>query len=677
MPKVSVITALYNRSRFLWPRVESIVQQTLRDFEWIVIDDHSTDATFERFVRLTRSDRRILALRNARNIGQGPTTRKAFDLARGEYIYLTDDDDACHPTFLERMVGLLDAHPNLGLAYCGHRFMDARGGVWGGWPPRAGYLRSGEAEFRALLRRCHIRSPTSVLRRAAFERAAGFRTFVPPHNVDYHSYLKVCLVADAAFLGEPLAYYRLHPDQSRKSKFKSGDVVAVQERDSFDLISDVFRHLPADRRHLAELEREALWAAADSLLFSLLRLRREGMGETARALEAMICRRLPDYPIRRLRPGPIRMARLQGREIGLGLLRRATYVPPARPERRPDASAGAREQLVARAAGSAPAEADRAVGSVSIIVCVRDQAEALDACLDRLVRLQPPERAEVEIVVVDNRSLDQARRVVERPRPGARFPIRYLLEPVPGLARARNRGVRSVRSEVVAFLDADCLAAADWIARICEEFDADPHASILGGRVELYDRRDRNVTIKGTTHRQVMAAVGQLDGFLHGCNFAFRRRVVETIGLFDVRLGKGGPARSAEDADFVYRGFRAGLKVAYSPLCVVAHNHGRRTPAAEDALRRIYRIGTGAVRTKHALAGDRAMLAWAVQDYLRCLRAALRATIGHGERDRPRLRQLAHYLLGAALFLRYRHLASDSEPALLGEANRDPVAIPN
>ena len=99
MPKVSVVTALYNRSRYLRPRVESIRQQTFRDFEWIVIDDHSTDGTFEQFQRLTRSDRRILLLRNAANIGQGLTTKKAFDLARGEYIYLADADDVCHPLF--------------------------------------------------------------------------------------------------------------------------------------------------------------------------------------------------------------------------------------------------------------------------------------------------------------------------------------------------------------------------------------------------------------------------------------------------------------------------------------------------------------------------------------------------------------------------------------------------
>ena len=120
----------------------------------------------------------------------------------------------------------------------------------------------------------------------------------------------------------------------------------------------------------------------------------------------------------------------------------------------------------------------------------------------------------------------------------------------------------------------------------------------------------------------------------------------------------------------------AGLKVIYSPDCAVEHDHGRRSAQAEESLRRIYRIGTGAVRMKHMLAGDRAMTAWTGRDYRRRLRTALHLTAGGS--GRSSLRQLGHYLLGAALFLRYRHLASDTEPPLFAaEASGDPAALPN
>jgi glycosyltransferase involved in cell wall biosynthesis len=372
MPKVSIVTALYNRSRFLRPRVEAILQQTLRDFEWIVIDDHSTDGTFEQLHRLTRSDWRVLLLRNALNIGQGPTTRKAYELARGEYVYLTDDDDACHPTFLERLTALLDGHPDVGLAYCSHLSMDARGGIWGGRPRGRSYIRSGEAEFRALLRACHIQSPCSIIRREAAEQAGVFRTFVPPTYVDYHCCLKTCLVADAAFLAEPLAYYRLHPAQTRKTSFERTDFVSRQEKNSFDLVADLFAHLPEDRQCLRGLESEALWYAADNLRPIFAFMWQRGVVHNARALEEAVRRRVPEYPVTRFHPGAIGRANCALREARLRLVRRATYVPPTCPEPAPPGSA----EPSSRQSGGRRDD-ETVVHSASIIVCVRDQSGAL------------------------------------------------------------------------------------------------------------------------------------------------------------------------------------------------------------------------------------------------------------------------------------------------------------
>ena len=246
---------------------------------------------------------------------------------------------------------------------------------------------------------------------------------------------------------------------------------------------------------------------------------------------------------------------------------------------------------------------------------------------------------------------------------GRRSPCATCASRCPVCHGRRNRGVLATRSDVVAFLDADCLAAGDWLVRICEEFDADPDLSILGGRVELHDRRDRRLTVKGTRHYQLLTAVDQLDGFLHGCNHAVRRGVIGQIGLYDVRLGKGAPIPAAEDTDFAYRAYRAGLRLVYSPNCIVYHNHGRRTDAEVDELWRSYRIGSGALRMKHISAGDRAMAAWAARDYAQQLGAALGAGLRSPGAGRRRLRELAHHARGALEFLRHRTEASAAAAA--------------
>jgi hypothetical protein len=83
-----------------------------------------------------------------------------------------------------------------------------------------------------------------------------------------------------------------------------------------------------------------------------------------------------------------------------------------------------------------------------------------------------------------------------------------------------------------------------------------------------------------------------------------RRSVFSVIGPFDVRLGAGTPACSAEDLDFIYRGLKRGLVVRYSPAPHVLHAHGRRSAATEAELSKGYLAGRGAFYAKHALRGD-------------------------------------------------------------------------
>lgn len=286
---------------------------------------------------------------------------------------------------------------------------------------------------------------------------------------------------------------------------------------------------------------------------------------------------------------------------------------------------------------------------VSIIVCTLDRASRLDGCLRHLSELRVPACVRAEVVVVDNGSRDDTALVVEDWRLRSRLPVRYVHEPRPGTGHGRNRGLELARGELIASVDDDCRVAPDWLEQLWAEFEANPEAGIIGGRVELFDPRDRPITIKATRHRQHLTDASGLDGFVHGCNLAFRREVITTVGPYDARFGAGAPLPAGEDAELVYRAFRSGWHVMYSPAFVVHHDHGRRTEAAEEALMRLYRIGTGALRMKHILAGDRAMARASARDLRRRLREALAGWRSPAAAWR-RLRPVAHLLHGAVLY---------------------------
>ena len=123
-PKVSVVTSVYNSSRYLQKSIESILNQTLMDFEFIIIDDGSTDDSWEILSTYADRDRRIRLLKNEENIGLTKSLNKGLKLAQGEYIARQDADDQSLPKRLEKQVAYLESHQSVALVASGVQYID-------------------------------------------------------------------------------------------------------------------------------------------------------------------------------------------------------------------------------------------------------------------------------------------------------------------------------------------------------------------------------------------------------------------------------------------------------------------------------------------------------------------------------------------------------------------------
>src|SRR5258708_29446213 len=105
-PSVSVCIPCYNGELFIGRTIESVLQQTFTDFELVLVDDNSTDATvavIEKF-----ADPRIRLVRNPVNLGMGANSNRALSLGLGRYVKLLCEDDVLHPRCLERPVAVLE-----------------------------------------------------------------------------------------------------------------------------------------------------------------------------------------------------------------------------------------------------------------------------------------------------------------------------------------------------------------------------------------------------------------------------------------------------------------------------------------------------------------------------------------------------------------------------------------
>lgn len=237
---------------------------------------------------------------------------------------------------------------------------------------------------------------------------------------------------------------------------------------------------------------------------------------------------------------------------------------------------------------------------LSLIVCTRDRPVALGHCLAsiRAAAATAPQ-IRIELIVVDNSPTRSAEAVVATMGDNAGLTTRLVHEPVRGLARARNTGLREARAAILAFTDDDCRLDPDYFASLARAFAQHPDPTVMGGAVALGDPHDVRYTVREGDqyehfHRRIVAG-----GFIIGCNFTLNRSAYEKIGLFDTRFGAGGMFRSAEDTDYVVRAFEAGVPVIFSPEFAVSHHHGRSTLASADAVRLDYNFGNGALLAKH------------------------------------------------------------------------------
>lgn len=115
IPKVSVLTPVYNTNiEHLRQCIDSILNQTFTDFEFILLNDSPNNIDLESEI-LSYSDSRIRYYKNDKNIGISESRNKLLDFARGEYIAIFDHDDISVPDRLARQVEYLDTHPNIGV----------------------------------------------------------------------------------------------------------------------------------------------------------------------------------------------------------------------------------------------------------------------------------------------------------------------------------------------------------------------------------------------------------------------------------------------------------------------------------------------------------------------------------------------------------------------------------
>jgi glycosyltransferase involved in cell wall biosynthesis len=205
-PTVSIVMPVFNGERFLREAVESILSQSYWNFEFIVIDDGSTDTTPALVDTYSRQDPRVRVFHQG-NAGIVESLNRGCSLAQGKYVARMDADDVCAPNRLERQIAFLDANPMVGLVGCGlYDNIDVTGAVL-----YTTYLpQYNEAIQNALVQRWCFLHPSVMFRRALLGEAGLYRKEFEGAE-DHDFILRLLEHCQAHNLPERLISYRLNP----------------------------------------------------------------------------------------------------------------------------------------------------------------------------------------------------------------------------------------------------------------------------------------------------------------------------------------------------------------------------------------------------------------------------------------------------------------------------------
>ncbi len=206
-PLVSVTMVTRNVEHFLQEAIESVLGQTFRDFEFILVDFGSTDNSKSIISNYAAADRRI-RFHEIPHCGLAEARNEACSRAQGKYIAIMDADDVSLPNRLLWEVNFMEAHPEVGVAGGAVECINAAGRVLTTWrnPTENRMIQ------QAFTERCPLCQPTVLMRRDAFVGVGGYRAPFAPAE-DYDLWLRIAEHSQIANLEKVVLKYRIHPHQ--------------------------------------------------------------------------------------------------------------------------------------------------------------------------------------------------------------------------------------------------------------------------------------------------------------------------------------------------------------------------------------------------------------------------------------------------------------------------------
>ena len=209
-PLCSVVMSVYNGEEYLKEAIDSILQQSYVNFEFIIIDDASTDNSHE--IIQSYNDSRIIIIKNNENLFLARSLNKGIKIAKGDYIVRMDADDISMPNRLEKQVEYMEGNPNIGISGTCSEIIGFGSG-------NGIYSQENHIIKYKLLYECHLLHPSIIIRSDIIEKHQLYYNETYRKNQDYELFIRAIDVTNFGNLTDYLIQYRQTKENIKREKY--------------------------------------------------------------------------------------------------------------------------------------------------------------------------------------------------------------------------------------------------------------------------------------------------------------------------------------------------------------------------------------------------------------------------------------------------------------------------
>jgi glycosyltransferase involved in cell wall biosynthesis len=227
MPLCSVVMSVYNGEVYLKEAIDSILQQSYDNFEFIIIDDASSDGSLE--IILSYKDSRIVLIQNEKNLFLAASLNKGIRIAKGKYIVRMDADDISMKDRLLKQVSFMESNPQVGISGTCSEIIGHGSGF-------GNYSQDDQTIKFKLLHECHLLHPTLILRKELIFENNLFYNEEYRKNQDYELFVRAIDITEFANLPDRLIKYRQTEDNVKREVHNQKENVLILQKKLFHKI---------------------------------------------------------------------------------------------------------------------------------------------------------------------------------------------------------------------------------------------------------------------------------------------------------------------------------------------------------------------------------------------------------------------------------------------------------